>query len=238
MWLVQNGYFESREKARFAIESGVVEVNGKVVSKPAFALNETDAVAIVGEALRYVSKGGLKLEKAITAFALDFKDKIVLDIGASTGGFTDCVRQHGAKLVYAVDVGTDQLHSSLRNQPDIHSLEGLHIRDLTADHLQNQLADVIVIDVSFISLAQIFPHISKFLTETGYVVGLIKPQFELGFKRRLKKGIIKEDQMRQEVLERVRTYTAENGFVLKDYVATDADGQEKNVEFMALFRRK
>lgn len=237
VWLVQNGYYESREKARYAILSGVVQVNGQVATKPAQAILESDVITIVGESLRYVSKGGLKLEKAITAFSLDFSGAVVLDIGASTGGFTDCALQHGAKLVYAVDVGSDQLHPSLQNRPEIVSLEGLHIRKLEADHLQGQLADIIVIDVSFISLAKVFPYIGSFLAPTGYVVGLIKPQFELGFRRRLKKGIIKDEQMRSEVLERVREYAAENGFELKDHTSTEADGVEKNVEFMALFYR-
>ncbi|NUO00466.1 MAG: TlyA family RNA methyltransferase [Saprospiraceae bacterium] len=237
VWLVQNGYFESREKARFAILAGMVQVNGQVASKPAQTLGESDTIAIVGDALRYVSKGGLKLEKAIVTFGLDFTGAVVLDIGASTGGFTDCALRHGAKQVFAVDVGSDQLHPSLQNRPEIVSLEGLHIRDLNAHHLNGNLADIIVIDVSFISLAKVFPYIGSFLTATGYVVGLIKPQFEMGFRRRVKKGIIKDDQVRSEVLERVREYAAENGFELKNHTPTEADGQEKNVEFMALFFR-
>jgi len=235
--LVQSNFYESREKARYAILSGVVHVNGQQASKPAQAILESDVITIVGESLRYVSKGGVKLEKAITEFNLDFGGAVVLDIGASTGGFTDCALQHGAKLVFAVDVGSDQLHPSLQNRPEIVSIEGLHIRNLTAEHLQGQLANIIVIDVSFISLAKVFPYISAFLSPGGYVVGLIKPQFELGFKRRLKKGIIKDEQMRNEVLERVREYAAENGFELKNHTSTEADGVEKNVEFMALFYR-
>lgn len=238
VWLVQNGYFESREKARFAIQSGVVQVNGQIAAKPAQATLENDTVVLVGDSLRYVSKGGLKLEKAIQTFQLDFNGAVVLDIGASTGGFTDCALQHGAKQVFAIDVGTDQLHPSLQNRPEITSIEGLNVRHLKAEHLNNHIADIIVIDVSFISLAQVFPHIGDFLTPDGYVVGLIKPQFEMGFKRRVKKGIIKDDQIRAMILERIREYASENGFELTDHTPTDADGQEKNVEFMALFYRK
>lgn len=236
-WLVQNGHYESREKARYAIELGVVQVNDRIISKPAHTVLESDIVTIIGESLRYVSKGGLKLEKAIEHFALDFKGALLLDVGASTGGFTDCALQHGARMVYAVDVGTGQLHPSLQGRPEVVSIEGLHIRDLEAAHLRNELVDVVVIDVSFISLAQVFPHIGKFLSPTGYVVGLIKPQFELGKRRRIKKGIIKDDEMRQEVLERIAEYAAENHFSLQDYTPTEADGQVKNVEFMALFHR-
>lgn len=163
------GWFKTAitNRAKRVMPSGVVQVNSQVVTKPAQTILESDVVTIVGESLRYVSKGGLKLEKAITAFSLDFSGAMVLDIGASTGGFTDCALQHGAKLVYAVDVGSEQLHPSLQNRPEIVSLEGLHIRHLNAEHLQGQLADIIVIDVSFISLAKVFPYIGPFLAPRG-----------------------------------------------------------------------
>lgn len=235
-WLVQNGHFESREKARIALEEGVVEVNEQLVRKPSFKISDTDQVIIKAPSLRFVSRGGLKLEKAIHTFQLDFTGKTVLDVGASTGGFTDCALQHGATRVFAVDVGSGQLHLSLREHPQVHWWEGLHIRDLTPDML-GELVDFIVVDVSFIGLRHIFPYLPSFLKKNGMIITLIKPQFELEEKVRLKKGIVKDENLRRQILERVSAAAQEQGFVLKEITTTDADEQRKNIEYLALWEK-
>mgnify|MGYP001458553624 CR=1 FL=1 len=234
-WLVDNGLFESREKAQLAIREGSVLLNGSVASKPSLPVLEPDQVTVLGPGLRYVSRGGLKLEKAIGAFQLDFSGKTVLDIGASTGGFTDCALQHGAYRVFAVDVGRDQLHPSLSANEKVVSMEGLHLRDLTLEMVENTLADFIVIDVSFISLKYIFPYLRPFLQPGGRIIALIKPQFEMKSKRRFKNGIIKDEKVRGEALENVKRYAAASGYTLLECVPTFEDRQEKNVEYLGLF---
>lgn len=236
-WLVQHRLFESREKARLALELGVVEVNGKIVTKASQLVSESDQIAIKAQPLRYVSRGGLKLEKAIQTFQLDFTNKVVLDVGASTGGFTDCALQHGAAQVFAVDVGSEQLHSTLRNHPKVTWWESLHIKDLTPEML-GKAVDMITIDVSFTSLRHVFPHLSKFLNPDGLVVALVKPQFELEEKIRFKKGIVKDEQIRQHILQKVIKAAGEQGFQLQQSIPTDADGQQKNVEYLAWFKLK
>ncbi len=234
-WLVQNGYFESREKARIALAEGVVEVNGNPIQKAAFKITDADKVQVKAPALRYVSRGGLKLEKAIHTFQLDFSSKTVLDIGASTGGFTDCALQHGARRVFALDVGSDQLHESLRQHPQVSWWENLHIRDLTPEML-GEPVDVITIDVSFISLRHVFPYLSKFLKPDGWVITLIKPQFELEEKMRLKKGILKDEKRRQQILDKVIVAARAEGFDLQALTTTDTDKTKKNVEYLALWK--
>lgn len=233
-WLVQNAFFESREKARLALEQGVVEVNGKIITKAAYNITSSDHVIIKAQPLRYVSRGGWKLEKAIQTFQIDFTDKIVLDVGASTGGFTDCALQHGAAKVFAVDVGSGQLHASLQSHPKVIWWENLNIKDLTLNML-GEAVDIITIDVSFISLRHVFLHLPKFLKRAGIVIALVKPQFELEAKIRFKKGIVKDEQIRQNVLQKIKQYADEQGFRLNEYVSTDADGQQKNVEYMVWF---
>ncbi|MCB0611422.1 MAG: TlyA family RNA methyltransferase [Lewinellaceae bacterium] len=234
-WLVDNGRFESREKAQLAIREGNVLLNGSVASKPSFTVGEADQVTVLGPGLRYVSRGGLKLEKAIGAFQLDFSGKVVLDIGASTGGFTDCALQHGARRVFAVDVGRDQLHKSLLNNDKVVNIEGLHLRELTLQLMENTPADFIVIDVSFISLEYVFPFLGPFLQPGGRIVALIKPQFEMKGRRRFKNGIIKDEKVRGEALEMVKGYASASGYTLLNFVPTFEDRQEKNVEYLGLF---
>lgn len=234
IFLVQNGFFESREKARLALEQGVVEVNGKIITKAAYNITDSDYITIKAQPLRYVSRGGLKLEKAIQNFQIDFTNKIVLDVGASTGGFTDCALQHGAAKVFAVDVGSGQLHASLQNHPKVTWWENLNIKDLTPDTL-GEAVDIITIDVSFTSLRHIFPYLLQFLNENGIIITLIKPQFELEEKIRFKKGIVKDEQIRKEVLQKVTQAAENHGFKLQQVIPTDADGQQKNVEYLAYF---
>ncbi|MCB0636300.1 MAG: TlyA family RNA methyltransferase [Lewinella sp.] len=231
--LVQHGFFDTRERAQRAIRAGAVRVDEQVITKPAFRLmDEAQVIVEDTDQLRYVSQGGHKLARAITAFGLDFTGKTVLDIGASTGGFTDCALQHGAARVYAVDVGTGQLHPKLRDDARVVNLEQQDLRTLTLEQIGGQPADLIVADVSFISLTQIFPYVAPFLQRDGWGVVLIKPQFELD-GRRFKGGIVREEKWRQAAIERVRASLREYGFVLRDIVPTQADGKQKNIEYLA-----
>ena len=178
--LVEREIFETRERAKREIMAGNVLVNEKVETKAGTMFKDTEDLIIrVKDRLKYVSRGGLKLEKAIKVWNLDFKDKLVLDIGASTGGFTDCALQNGAKIVYANDVGTNQLDWKLRNDERVVSLEEKHIKDLEIEDLENNKVDFIVIDVSFISLTKVIIYFDKFLKTGGKAVMLIKPQFEV-----------------------------------------------------------
>ena len=167
--LVQKGFFETREKAKRAIMAGIVIVNDKKIEKAgtAIKIDEEPVIRIKGEQLPYVSRGGLKLEKAIKVFDLNLQDKLVLDVGASTGGFTDCSLQNGAKFVYAVDVGTNQLIWKFRDHEQVKSIEGMHIKKLTLEDIDNNKVDNIVMDVSFISITKIIPDLSKFINENG-----------------------------------------------------------------------
>ena len=232
-WLAQHHLVESREKARLAIRQGLVRVNGMIATKPAQEVRETDVVVLEKPPLAYVSQGGLKLETAIREFGLDFQGKRILDLGASTGGFTDCALQHGAARVYAVDVGTDQLHPSLRADARVRAYEGLHVRDLGPEHLEGQPVDWIVIDVSFISLTKVLPFLPSLLAPGGQLVILVKPQFELEAKKAFKGGIVKSDKWRQFALERVLACARELGFQVKGITQTEvADPGKKNVEFL------
>ena len=215
--LVNTNHFESRAKAQQAIREGAVRVNGQVVTRPSEAVTDTDLIEVgAAESLRYVSRGGFKLERAIQAFGLDLSDKTVLDVGASTGGFTDCALQHGALHVYAVDVGNDQLHPALRAHPGVTSIEDQDLRTLRPEQLGGRAMDFIVIDVSFISLKHIFPHLRPFLRAGGQIVALIKPQFELEDRQHLKGGIVREEKLRQQVLRQVKEYAREAGFPFRD----------------------
>lgn len=236
-WLVQHGLIESREKAQLAIQHCLVRVNGQTARKASQQIDNSDVVSLEAPPLRYVSRGGLKLEKAIQAFRLDFSEKTVLDIGASTGGFTDCALQHGARHVTAIDVGAGQLHGSLlQNQAQVLSLEKTDIRELSPSALPYGPVDFIVIDVSFISLAYIFPFVNNFLKKNGKIVSLIKPQFEMGARIKTKNGIIKDERVQKQAVENVRQYALDQGFELVALTDTDVEaGENRNKEFLGLF---
>ena len=182
--LVQKGFFETREKAKRAVMAGLIIVDDKKIEKPGtqIKLNKEPNIRIKGEVMKYVSRGGMKLEKAIEVFSMNLKDKIVLDVGASTGGFTDCSLQNGASFVYAVDVGTNQLDWKLRNDSRVKSIENMHIKNLSTQDLDDSGVDYIVMDVSFISITKVFEYLTKFMKEDSKLMALIKPQFEVGRK--------------------------------------------------------
>ncbi len=227
--LVELGYFNSREKAKREIMVGNVIINDKSETKPGsqFKVENIKDVRIKNK-LKYVSRGGLKLEKAINYWKLDFNDKKILDIGASTGGFTDCSLQNGAKLVYANDVGTNQLDYSLKNNEKVVSLEQIHIRDLDI----NDKVDYIVIDVSFISLTKVIKYFEKFGKDNFGVIALIKPQFELTPDKISRNGIVLEEKYHDEAIKKVVHEFIDRGYVIKEVIDSPILGTKGNKEFL------
>lgn len=220
----------TRSQAEGAIKLGSVTVNGKVVTKPGTFVPE-NAVVRLNEAERYVSRAGLKLASVAQILKLDFRDKTVLDVGSSTGGFTDYALQHGAKKVYAIDVGTDQLHPSLRRNSAIELHEKTDIRDF---YLEDK-PDIVVIDVSFISLREILPHLARELTSNStHIAAMLKPQFEAG-KDQTNKGIIKNDAVRRQILRDFEQW-AKQYFVIVDKRDSDVAGAKGNQERFYLLK--
>lgn len=233
--LVQKGYFASREKARVAIMAGQVRVDGHPVDKPGKLVGPEARIEVVGS-LPYVSRGGLKLEKAIRSFNLDFRDKVVLDVGASTGGFTDCALQHGARLVLAVDVGYGQLAWKLRLDPRVVVFERTNIRHLRAQDLPC-LADAAVVDVSFISLSKVLPCLAGLTTEEAFGVALIKPQFEAGRGKVGKRGVVRDPAVHREVIAAVCRVIKGLGWGIRGLDYSPLTGPEGNIEFLVCFDR-
>ena len=221
----------SRERAKGLIKSGAVLVNGKTISKPSVDINETDEIISLAEEFKYVGRGGLKLEKAIDEFGIDLKNKICIDIGASTGGFTDCMLQNGAARVYAVDVGHDQLAEKLRNDARVCNAEGTDIRNITVDFTGGQV-DFISIDVSFISLKLILPKASELLKECGEASVLIKPQFEAGKKGIGKNGIVKDRKVHENVLKDITEFAVSLGFMPNALICSPIKGGSGNTEYL------
>ena len=218
--LVEREFFETREKAKREIMAGNVIVNEQVVIKAGTMFKDNDELNIrVKDKLKYVSRGGLKLEKAIKAWDLDFSDKLVLDIGASTGGFTDCALQNGARRVYSVDVGKNQLDWKLRNDEKVVSLEEMHIKDLKEEDIENKKVDFIVIDVSFISLTKVIPYFKKFLAQSGKIVMLVKPQFEVGREKIGRNGVVENEEYHNEAIKKIISFSKEEGYELRFYIS-------------------
>ena len=237
-YLVENEYFENLEIAKRQIMVGNVIVNEQKIDKPGeiISLNKIKSIRIKERDIPYVSRGGLKLEKAIKVFDLDFKDKIVLDIGASTGGFTDCSLQNGAKFVYAVDVGTNQLDWKLRNDSRVKSIENKHINDLEKSYLKDEI-DIIVMDISFISIKKVLYKIKELLKENGFAIFLIKPQFEAE-RNEIEKGIVDNlnihERVIKEIIEEAKTYQ----LFLENLTVSPIKGTKGNVEYLAKFSKK
>ena len=231
--LVEKKFFETREKAKREIMAGNVIVNEQAVTKAGMMFKDTDELNIrIKDKLKYVSRGGLKLEKAIKIWNLDFKDKLVLDIGASTGGFTDCSLQNGAKLVFSVDVGKNQLDWKLRNNEKVVSMEEMHIKDLKENDLKGEKVDFIVIDVSFISLTKVIPYLKKFLKEDGKIIMLIKPQFEVGREKIGKNGVVENEEYHDEAIKKIIFFSKECGYTLVGVEDSPIKGTKGNKEFL------
>lgn len=234
--LVNQGLVQSREKGRALIMAGSVYVNDKMIDKPGTPVQEKDHVKIRGKSLPYVSRGGLKLEKALQSFNLELQDKVIIDIGASTGGFTDCALQKGAVKSYAVDVGYGQLAWTLRQDPRVINLERKNARYLSPEDIPEQ-TDVITIDVAFISLEKILPAVSSFLKDGGQIIALIKPQFEAGREKVGKKGVVKDPAVHQEVIKRIVDFCLETGLLVKGLDYSPITGPEGNIEFLLLLEK-
>ena len=235
--LVEQELLETREKAKREIMAGNVIVNEQVVTKAGTMFKDDDDLNIrIRNKLKYVSRGGLKLEKAIKTWNLDFKDKLVLDIGASTGGFTDCALQSGAKYVYSVDVGKNQLDWKLRNDERVFSIEEIHIKDLEEKDINNKKVDFIVIDVSFISLTKVIPYFEKFLAENGKIVMLVKPQFEVGREKIGRNGVVENEEYHDEAIKKVISFSKECGYELIGVEDSPIRGAKGNKEFLMLLK--
>ena len=229
--LFERGIAESREKAKAYIMSGDVYVNGVKALKAGAAVKETDEIEFRGNKMPFVSRGGYKLQKAVDSFDLDLKDLICMDVGASTGGFTDCMLQHGAKKVYSVDVGYGQLAWKLRTDERVVNLERTNFRYVTEKEIPEKI-DFSSIDVSFISLKKILPNLRERLRFGGKAVCLIKPQFEAGKENVGKKGVVRDINVHIEVIRDICTFAFENGFSVLDADFSPVKGPEGNIEYL------
>jgi len=232
--LVERELFPSKPKAQAIIMAGLVFVEGQKIDKAGTPFPETVEIKIKSAPHPYVGRGGLKLEKALKEFAIKVKDKVCLDVGASTGGFTDCLLQNGAKLVYAVDVGYGQLDWKLRNDPRVKVFERVNARNLTLSDLGLSTSDIelSVIDVSFISLTKILPAVYALLTDKAEVVALIKPQFEAKRDQVEKGGIVRDPKVHEEVIEKVKKSAQDIGYFVKQLTHSPISGADGNREFL------
>ncbi len=229
--LVNQGLAASREKAKAIIMSGIVYVDNQKEDKAGATFADTAKIEVRGSTLKYVSRGGLKLEKAMDRFGVTLADKVCMDVGASTGGFTDCMLQNGAVKVYSVDVGHGQLDWKLRNDPRVVCMEKTNIRYVTPEDIEEAVA-FSSIDVSFISLTKVLLPVRELLTDKGEIVCLIKPQFEAGREKVGKKGVVRDQAVHQEVIEMVMAYAREIGFRLRHLDYSPIKGPEGNIEYL------
>lgn len=227
----EQGYAPSREKAKAIIMAGIVYVNNQKVDKAGFELKEGDVLEVRGKTLQYVSRGGLKLEKAMQEFPITLEGKICMDVGASTGGFTDCMLQNGAVKVYSVDVGYGQLAWKLRTDERVVNLERTNFRYATREQIPDEV-DFASVDVSFISLKHILPNLNTLLATDGQAVCLIKPQFEAGKEKVGKKGVVRDLNVHLEVVENVIKLALENGFSVMGLQFSPIKGPEGNIEYL------
>jgi 23S rRNA (cytidine1920-2'-O)/16S rRNA (cytidine1409-2'-O)-methyltransferase len=233
--LVQRGLSESRARAQAAIAAGEVKVDGAIADK-ASAWVALDAVLELASEPRYVSRGGLKLEAALADLGLSLRDLCIADIGASTGGFSDCALAHGARRVYAIDVGHGQLHPRLRGDARVVAMEGVNARELTAHSLPERV-DLVLVDASFIGLAKLLPGLVTLLTEQGALLLLVKPQFEVGREQVGKHGVVREDALRLRAVEEVAKLASTLGFSQRGLAESRVHGPRGNREIFLLLVR-
>ena len=237
IYMTENKMTESREKARMLIKNGQVSVNGQILKKAGSLIyTDNSKVEIIGNVLRYVSRGGLKLEKAINVFNIDLNNKVAVDIGASTGGFTDCMLKNGAKKVFAVDVGYGQLDKKLTEDKRVINMEKTNIRYVTPADIGG-LADFISIDVSFISLKYVLPIAGNLLNDTGEIIALIKPQFEAGKGKINKKGVVKNVNVHLDVCNDIIKYIKESGLYPVCLDFSPIKGPEGNIEYLVYIKK-
>ena len=226
--MVERELVKSRTLAQNLIKDGIVHINGRICTKPSETVEDNDVIEVVGDMPKYVSRGGLKLEKSISLWGIDLNGAVCLDVGASTGGFTDCMLQNGAKKVYAVDVGTSQLDGKLRSDSRVISMEKTDIRKAELP----EKADFVSIDVSFISLKLILPYIKNLWSENGKCAALIKPQFEAGKKHLGKNGVIKDKKLQQAIVDDIRQFCISSGFTVIGTAESAITGGDGNREFL------
>ncbi|MGN0704923.1 MAG: TlyA family RNA methyltransferase [Lentihominibacter sp.] len=234
--LTEKNMFPSREKAKASIMAGLVYVDGQRIDKPGTPVDENAEITVREALCPYVSRGGLKLEKALELFDFTLDGAVAVDIGASTGGFTDCMLQKGARKVFAIDVGYGQLDWKLRNDPRVVNMEKVNIRYLDMDTVDKDI-DFISIDVSFISLKLVFPVAAQLLAETGSLVCLVKPQFEAGRSQVGRKGIVRDPAVHREVIENVAGYAADNGLYCHGLTYSPVTGTKGNIEYLMFLRK-
>lgn len=230
--LVEQGLFETREKAKRAVMAGIVYSNEVRLDKPGEKIPSDSTLTVKGKVLPYVSRGGLKLEKALNVFALDIKGKNLIDIGSSTGGFTDCALQNGASMSYAVDVGYNQLAWKLRQDERVVVMERTNFRYVTPDDFTGPMPNFASIDVSFISLRLILPVLKTLLVPNSDIVALIKPQFEAGREQVGKKGIVRDVKVHVEVIQAIIDFSLAQGFNVKNLNFSPITGGDGNIEFL------
>lgn len=229
--MVNRGLAESREKAKAIIMSGIVYVDNIKEDKAGSTFDEKAQIEVRGNTLKYVSRGGLKLEKAMDCFGVSLAGKVAMDVGSSTGGFTDCMLQNGAVKVYSVDVGHGQLAWKLRNDERVVCMEKTNIRYVTPDDIEDRIAFA-SIDVSFISLTKVLPPVKELLTDDGEIVCLIKPQFEAGREKVGKKGVVRDQKVHVEVVEMIVDFVRQIGFKTLDLSYSPIKGPEGNIEYL------
>ncbi|SHJ58114.1 23S rRNA (cytidine1920-2'-O)/16S rRNA (cytidine1409-2'-O)-methyltransferase [Clostridium amylolyticum] len=234
--LVEKGLFQSRERAKAAVMSGKVYVDDIKVDKCGEKVHEDAKVEYRGEQMPYVSRGGFKLEKAINSFDISLNNKVSMDIGSSTGGFTDCMLQNGASKVYSIDVGYGQLAWKLRIDPRVVCMERTNIRYVTPNDIE-ELAQFASIDVSFISLTTVIPPILELLEPEGEIVALIKPQFEAGREKVGKKGVVREEKTHVEVINKIVDFLEKNNLTIKGIDYSPIKGPEGNIEYLIYFSK-
>ena len=236
LYIVEKSLAPTRQKGRYLIDNGLVKVNGKVCTKASFDITD-HKVEICGEGIPYVSRGGFKLEGALEEFNVSVKDAVCADIGSSTGGFTDCLLKNGAKKVFAIDSGSDQLHVSLRSDQRVCVMENFNAKGLSSKVLQTYV-DIAVCDLSFISQKIIHAAISDILKDGGLFISLIKPQFEAGGKEFLSKGgIVKDPKVHKRVIDEVIKSAEQHGMKCMGVVESSIKGGDGNTEFLACFKR-
>ena len=234
LFLTEKGYISSRKKAQTLIDEGKVSIDGRIVKKASQPIDEGEHTVEImqSDEVRFVGRGGLKLEAALDAFGIDAKGKVALDIGASTGGFTDCLLQRGATKVYAVDAGVGQLAASLLSNPAVISIEKMNARNLLPEHIDNTRADLIVMDVSFISATYIIPQFPALMNESGEAVCLVKPQFEVGRAMIGKGGIVRDPLAHAAAIDRVCTSAEGVGLYPIAIIPSPIEGGDGNREFL------
>ncbi len=237
LYLAQMGFAPTRQKGRYLIDNGCVEIDGKVCTKASFDVLEHN-VKIIGQGIPYVGRGGFKLEGALREFKISVEGFVCADIGSSTGGFTDCLLKNGAKRVFAIDSGSDQLHESLRDDPRVVVMENFNAKGLTKEAIGCEV-DAAVCDVSFISQRLIHKNVSDILKNGGYFISLIKPQFEAGGKQYLGKGgIVRDEKVLRRAVDDVVKSAAENGMECLGITLSPIKGGDGNTEYLGCFRKK